>query len=619
MKCLLLAAILIFGLAESTSKWNGSPKLRREKVLSPRAHERLRVQDLPSDWDWRDVNGTNFLTESRNQHIPQYCGSCWAFGTLSSLNDRLKIANKAKNKDVILAPQVLINCGGGGSCNGGDVGGVFDYLEQHGLPDETCQNYEATNDGNDCHPLGVCETCSPGPKFAPGNPDSNCSAITTESLWTLSEYGYVLGGKDVDAEGAPVGSAEKLKSEIFANGPLACGIHATDKLEAFGTTDPVSSYPGGIFEQRVLLPMPNHILSIVGWGSDKDHGDYWILRNSWGTYWGEDGFAKIKMGGENLGVEGSCSWATPSPKKSIETAAKPDVAPGTFFDYSSRRSNKYPRAFAAEEKVVNPLPKFEDAPKSFDIRNIDGINYATPDRNQHIPQYCGSCWAHGALSALSDRFQMQRKNAFPSVFLAPQHLINCMPAPKDKSQGDGGCFGGDPAEVYPFVSKNGAVHETCQNYQAKNLYEDFKCDAIGICRNCDPHKGCYPMGSPAGQNNFTKYTVEEFGVIQKNDTKANHDAMIAEIGARGPIGCAVCVTPEFENYKGGIFKDTTGCTELDHAISIAGYGTDENGNDYWIGRNSWGTYWGEDGWFRLARGTNNLGVEQSCVWGTPKL
>lgn len=116
----------------------------------------------------------------------------------------------------------------------------------------------------------------------------------------------------------------------------------------------------------------------------------------------------------------------------------------------------------------------------------------------------GSCWAHGALSALSDRFQLQRKNKFPSVFLAPQHLINCMPAPKDKTQGDGGCFGGDPAEVYPFVHQNGAVHETCQNYQAKNLYPDFKCDAIGICRNCDPHKGCYAMGSPAGQNNFTK-------------------------------------------------------------------------------------------------------------------
>lgn len=127
------------------------------------------------------------------------------------------------------------------------------------------------------------------------------------------------------------------------------------------------------------------------------------------------------------------------------------------------------------------------------------------------------------------------------------------------------------------------------------------------------------MGSPAGQNNFTKYFVDEYGLIESNNTKANHDAMVAEIGSRGPIGCGLCVTPGFLNYNGGVFKDTTGCTELDHEISIAGYGTDEDGTDYWVGRNSWGTYWGEKGWFRLERGTNNLGIEQSCVWGTPKL
>ena len=55
--------------------------------------------------------------------------------------DRLKIQKKAAAPDVIFPPQVLINCGGGGSCEGGDVGGVFDYIESKGIPDETCQNY----------------------------------------------------------------------------------------------------------------------------------------------------------------------------------------------------------------------------------------------------------------------------------------------------------------------------------------------------------------------------------------------------------------------------------------------------------------------------------------------
>ena len=194
-----------------------------------------------------------------------------------------------------------------------------------------------------------------------------------------------------------------------------------------------------------------------------------------------------------------------------------------------------------------------------------------------------------------------------------------MPPPKDKSQGAGGCFGGDPAEVAPFIAEHGAVHETCQNYQAKNLYKDFKCDAIGVCRNCGHGgEGCHAMGVTAGVNNFTKYHVAEWGRINSTDAKANAKAMVAEIGARGPISGSICVTPAFEAYTGGIFEDTTGCTSLDHSISIAGYGHDDaSGKDYWVIRNSWGTYWGEDGWARIVRGTNNLGIEITAEWTTP--
>lgn len=155
--------------------------------------------------------------------------------------------------------------------------------------------------------------------------------------------------------------------------------------------------------------------------------------------------------------------------------------------------------------------------------------------------------------------------------------------------------------------------------KAKNLYKDFKCDAKGTCLNCSPSKGCFAMGSPAGENNFTKTYVAEYGVIDSNNTKANAEQMKAEISARGPIACVICVTPAFEAYNGGVFKDTTGCTTQDHSISIAGYGTDPKEGDYWIGRNSWGTYWGEQGWFKLARGSNNLGIEGHCQWATPKL
>ena len=77
-----------------------------EKVPTPRPHETMSVAELPSEHFWGNISGVNYLSQARNQHIPQYCGSCWAVGTASSLSDRIKIARKAQGPDVILAVQV---------------------------------------------------------------------------------------------------------------------------------------------------------------------------------------------------------------------------------------------------------------------------------------------------------------------------------------------------------------------------------------------------------------------------------------------------------------------------------------------------------------------------------
>ena len=90
-----------------------------------------------------------------------------------------------------------------------------------------------------------------------------------------------------------------------------------------------------------------------------------------------------------------------------------------------------------------------------------------------------------------------------------------------------------------------------------------------------------------------------------------------EIYQRGPIACGVAVPPSLENYTSGIYNDTTGDKNIVHDISVVGYGV-ENGVKYWTVRNSWGTHFGEDGFFRVVRGTNNIAIETDCAWATPK-
>lgn len=78
-----------------------------------------------------------------------------------------------------------------------------------------------------------------------------------------------------------------MKAEIYTRGPISCSIEATKLFDA---------YTGGIFSQELLIVKANHEISVVGWGIENGI-EYWIGRNSWGTYWGDYGFFKIKMHG----------------------------------------------------------------------------------------------------------------------------------------------------------------------------------------------------------------------------------------------------------------------------------------------------------------------------------
>merc|ERR1719230_477173 len=80
-------------------------------------------------------------------------------------------------------------------------------------------------------------------------------------------------------------------------GPIACTIDAS----------PIEKYTTGIAKGWSL--MTDHVVSVVGWGTDPTDGLYWIVRNSWGEYWGESGYVRVKSGA--LQLEQHCVWAVP--------------------------------------------------------------------------------------------------------------------------------------------------------------------------------------------------------------------------------------------------------------------------------------------------------------------
>jgi len=263
-----------------------------EFVISPEPKHYVKTQDLPQVWDWCNMNGKSYCTMSRNQHLPQYCGSCWIHGAVSALADRIKIARNASRADINLSVQHVLNCIDEGSCHGGSIDGVYRWLHRmsrlgQGLSYETSMPYIACSSESEegfCPYLeyncqdGIARTCS---TF--GKP---CVELNRYPNVTIREYGTITG-------------ADQMAKEIKERGPIACGIDASAIL----------NYAGGIYNGPGTEI--DHVISVTGWGYDSaTNQEYWYVRNSWGEYWGEMGYIRVAKGFNALRLEESCSWAT---------------------------------------------------------------------------------------------------------------------------------------------------------------------------------------------------------------------------------------------------------------------------------------------------------------------
>jgi len=266
---------------------------RGNYTISPLPHETLKSEELPDSFSWCDQG---LCTMSRNQHIPQYCGSCWAHGSVSALGDRIKIARKGKGIDINLAVQHILNCGNVGSCHGGSVDGPYQWLHRlsksgTGISYETSNPYLACSSDSDigickgqdftCNAMNIARTCSTFPDMG-----GTCTGLSKYPNATISEYGSISG-------------PDAMAKEIYARGPISCGIDAA----------PILKYAGGIVSDRGQ--QIDHVISVVVWGNDPDAGQYWIVRNSWGEYWGEMGYIRVAKGNNALHLEEQCAWAVP--------------------------------------------------------------------------------------------------------------------------------------------------------------------------------------------------------------------------------------------------------------------------------------------------------------------
>lgn len=199
----------------------------------PLPHTYINPSDLPDSFHWDHViedhdsgTGRSYLTRLLNQHIPQYCGSCWAHAAVSALQDRIKIFRNGAGEEINLSIQYILNCGrSAGSCHGGSMVKTYKFIKEESgfIPFETCQPYLACSHDSDegfcpyvdttCTPLNTCRTCD---TFVENG--GTCREIDIMPNATVAEYG-VYESSDFERHQDFLNA---VKTEIFARGTKEC-------------------------------------------------------------------------------------------------------------------------------------------------------------------------------------------------------------------------------------------------------------------------------------------------------------------------------------------------------------------------------------------------------------
>ncbi|KAG6515791.1 hypothetical protein ZIOFF_026221 [Zingiber officinale] len=201
------------------------------------------------------------------------------------------------------------------------------------------------------------------------------------------------------------------------------------------------------------------------------------------------------------------------------------------------------------------LREGDDLPDSIDWRE-KGAVVPVKDQGQ-----CGDCWAFSTVAAVEGINKIVTGNL---ISLSEQELLDC-------DTGNDGCDGGHMDVAFKFIIDNGGINSE-ENY----LY-------TGEQGTCDTNKVDAHVVS-----------IDSYENVPSNNEKSLQKAV-----ANQPVSVGIETGENFKLYDSGIYTADCG-TNLDHAVTIVGYGT-ENDKDYWIVKNSWGENWGESGYIRMER------------------
>jgi len=253
--------------------------------------------DLPTDFDsYTKWPQCSVIANVRDQSA---CGSCWAFGSVSSFESRRCIAT---GQDIKFSPEDTAFCqplfGAGNGCNGGNS--AWNWFVNHGVV--TGGDYTDKGKGDTCLPYSFapCAHHVPATAEYPACPGEGGSP-KCENACTESGYGSSYSADKTHAATAySVRGVDSIMQDLVENGPMYVA------LSVYGD---FPTYKSGVYTHQTGSYLGGHAVTLVGYGT-LDGVDYWKIKNSWNEAWGLGGHILIKRGTNECGIEGSVNAGT---------------------------------------------------------------------------------------------------------------------------------------------------------------------------------------------------------------------------------------------------------------------------------------------------------------------